>query len=128
MSRHNFKSIAPTADASKTSQIGLLRFAVSTLSGKAEMDFTALRGTRLERDIVLAFSKTLEGLRVMAGQANRTNRDLLGFLKDLAERDPDVVRTEDLTARIFDDWVLRTMPQGPASGWSAYDTLSLIHI
>lgn len=122
MSRHNFKSIAPTADASKTSQIGLLRFAVSTLSGKAEMDFTALRGTRLERDIVLAFSKTLEGLRVIAGQANRTNRDLLGFMNDLAERDPDVVRTEGLTASILDDWVMRTMPQGPASGWSAYDT------
>lgn len=121
MSRHNFKSIAPTANASKTAQIGLLRFAVSTLTGKAEMDFTALRGTRLERDIVLAFSKTLEGLRVIAGQANRTNRDLLRFLEDLAERHPDVVRTEDLTATILDDWVLRTMPQGPASGWSAYD-------
>jgi hypothetical protein len=121
MSRHNFKSIAPASDASATPQIGLLRFAVSTLSGKAEMDFTALRGTRLERDIVLAFSKALEGLRVTAGQANRTNRDLLGFLKDLAERHPDVVGTDDLTASILDDWVLRTMPQGPASGWSAYD-------
>lgn len=121
MSRHNYKSVTPTSDASVATQIGPLRFTVSTLSGTAEMDFTTLRGTRLEREVALAFSKVLEGLRVTGGQANRTNRGLREFLKDLAERHPNVVNTEDLTAGILDDWVLRMMPQGPASGWSAYD-------
>lgn len=119
--RIDFRNVAPAAN-NEPLRIGPLRFTGPTKNGDVEFDFTVLRGTRLQRDLVIAFQDTLQYLRITSGQARRTQRDLISFCQHLQAENPKVTCARELSWDILDSWVNLIMPQGPASGWGCYDT------
>jgi len=122
MKRLDFSGIAPNADAAAALRVGPLVVTVATKHGERRLDFTELRGTRLERDVVLAFQEKMGQLRVTGGDVLRIRRCLLAFFAHLSKHHPAITAPRHVTAAVLDEWVMIVMPQGPASGWTAYDT------